>query len=984
MNHFSSLLFLIILHFSLPVISKKKLFGNFIQHHQQNKDQESDWKTVYESTEATTQWGVKYEWDVSGKDFVCGANFHFDIKNEIVKKIFEHKMVPNDLNFYMCNFDDWNKQWSYANLDLNEPSALMCPENNFIIGFQWYWTPENVLQDDDVTDVFRLKIICSPSLSFVGFDVLEKKDPIMFFRNEFICGYQVGTTNDKTFANALKVKLCKRPEIKVFWNLIEEGLYGRWLTPLDWSNRYLNQYGCGINLYLLKPQNEGFIGPNDDAPIQGIDLIACNLYNWNNQKIINLKNYDSIIDENRLNQNSYKCLEQEFIIGLQVRYDFTALGEDALGITGINIKCGKIWDFEEKNWANLDTGTNKGIWREKKNFIGGICGILLKWNKDQGQGDLKEEDNTGLNGMKIKICPKLFKQEEWKKVFDLNEAVDKKISWEKEYKDYFGCGVAVYTKRLKSPFIFLNPDLLMNISIIACKLNNWNEQITRETIENTNYNEYKTMCPPNEFIYGIQRYMRKSKVVHLDNEMKEDFFRLKIICGPSMNSFDVYSGNPQLFSMFFIEKSYDKTIFFKNALIVGYSYGFMSLEFSLKMYKQKIKNVMGSLSFMVRPIITDKKFFSKFSKKSWKSLTKVESNGGNWETIIDWSLFEDKYVAHYFFHFQENLFLVGMSFSRIDTNYDFQTTEIVIGQSFGNYNYYSCEHNKFISGLQFKRAWIENLNVFIGYKVLCEFFDGDGTSSDWSHGFEANIKGGVWEDKQFLIYGGKKAFLCGIVPKTQEISFNNKNYKVIVDLDLSMCSYDYEYKAKNKIIRLEGKSEGEWMKLTDSRAHYYACGIKIGVGTSSSIEGMEFKFCDINSNKDKDSFDYIWLQLDSKYTGSWKEPINCPDKKLIGGLQLQFRNLDSNSEVHSVESKEDIINQKKGELVGFRILCRGEKDKKYESFNHETWIHGEVDSKGIWGERNYMEKNILICAVGDKMFEGKLNGLQLQTCLDSI
>lgn len=1009
MKNFLPFLFLNILLFILPSLSKKKNLGDFIQHFQQTEEDQLDWKTIYQKDEST-KWQKVYDWkDEKPNFFACGISPHFSrYRNADVRDSFEYTMIPNNFHFTVCNFNDWKEQIAYGVSDENDTPELKCPESNFIVGFQWYWIPkEEVLFDSSSVEIFRLKIICSPSLNFIGFNEKETNDDMLLLQNEFVCGFQVGATRIETpdakgmfsFANGLKIKLCKRPEIKNVWNLIEEGVYGKWQTPMDWSDRYLDYYACGINLFFLKASI-------DYRAVKGIDFVTCNMNKWEDQKSIVIKHYNPGEDnENNPNLilNSQKCSSQEFITGLQIKYGFSFSCKNALGIIGIIIQCGKTINLFENKWRVFITGINtEGIWREKKYLIGGICGASLKWNKDNSQVNCNEEENIGLSGMNVKVCPQLYKKDIWQKVFNLTEKISETISWKDDSnrKDYFGCGLILYTQKLRSPYMFLNPDFPMNISVIACKIDNWDEHFIAENLKNSNNDEFKTMCPPNEFIYGIQRYLRKSDSVWVEEEIKQDFFRLRIICGPSMKSFDVYPGNPNLHSMFFIEKTLDETIYFRNGLIGGYSYGFMDIAFALKLYKKVMKNVIGSLSFQIIPIFKKEEFFSHSLKKSWVSLSKVESNEGKWGTIQDWSIISNTFVSKYYFTFQNNFFLAGISLLISDINYKVLPGKYIIGKSLEQFNF-TCEQEKFISGLQFKRARYDKTLVFVGYRILCEYFDGNSTFSDWSAPFETNIKGGYWEDPKILMYGGKKAFLCGVAPKTKEIFYENNNYKVINDLDLKMCSNEYQWEAKEEIIKLEGNPEGKWMEFEkkvrleeepdsnwmefkDWKYDYYACGLRLSksVKSNSYIEGIQFKFC---YNFDR-ATKYFWHKIDSEFNGVWEKPHDCKDLEYIGGLQLQFRNLDDNMHDNSNQSEDDIENKNKGEIVGIRILCKereyNRKNNYFEesSFQDQSWITIDASSIGIWGERNYLEKWYLICDVAGKKYEGKLNGLKIKIC----
>lgn len=125
-------------------------------------------------------------------------------------------------------------------------------------------------------------------------------------------------------------------------------------------------------------------------------------------------------------------------------------------------------DLFKNNWKDFVTGPNKGIWREKKYFMGGVCGVSLKWSKDQDQeqGDCDEKDIIRLSGMKVKVCPQFYTKDNWQRVFDLTKKISNKISWNDDtnHKDFFGCGLIAYTQKLNSPYMFLNPDFLMSIS----------------------------------------------------------------------------------------------------------------------------------------------------------------------------------------------------------------------------------------------------------------------------------------------------------------------------------------------------------------------------------------------------------------------------------------------------------------------------------------------------------------------------------------
>ena len=124
------------------------------------------------------------------------------------------------------------------------------------------------------------------------------------------------------------------------------------------------------------------------------------------------------------------------------------------------------------------------------------------------------------------------------------------------------------------------------------------------------------------------------------------------------------------------------------------------------MYKKIIKNVIGSLSFQIIPVFKKDEFFSHSPKKSWISLNKKESNEGKWSEIKDWSYYNNSFASNYFFTFQKNIFLSGMSFLINDINFEQTTEEFIIGHSLKIFNS-SCEHGKFISGLlRFKNVFL--------------------------------------------------------------------------------------------------------------------------------------------------------------------------------------------------------------------------------------------------------------------------------------
>lgn len=928
----------------------------------------------------------RYEWIGYPNYYACGIAFNFQELQEDISNTPTSLLIPTAFNFYVCKFDEWKSKITYGKFDMEDPNLLMCPENNFIIGFQTYFTEAEKITSIK-SDISRFRILCSPSLRFMTFEDQENNDPITIFKNELICGYDVGSRNIeyspeisnnilRNFADGMKVKLCKSPInqkiVEEYWKNIGGGIYGRWLKPFAWSDRFLDHYGCGINLRLLSPQGTGFMEGNDDAPIQGISILTCNLNNWHDQNEILLKNGAR---GNWLGKNSKTmCPFNEFITGMQIRSDFSAMGLDTLGITGIRIKCGGYLDFLATNWITLETGFEKGIWREKKYFFGGVCGAMIKWHKDKGTGTTTEEDDSALNGVKIKVCPQLNTKHKWAKVFQRNEEGNvTKIEWS---KDYYGCGLTLFTQRLNTPYGFLNPVLPMQIYVVACKLNEWSKQITKKYSKNTNYVETKTICPQNEFIVGIERYMKESNEVK-DDEFKNDFFRIRIVCGPSMKVFDVYSGNGNLQSMFFLPKPDDTTIYFNNYLITGFSCSFYDIDYSLKMYTKKIKNVLSSLSFQLSPYSLEN-IYSHSQKDSWKSIDEIEAEEGDWEEITDWS--DLKYSKGYIFGFIENLFLSCLKIKAVDLLKKIDKMFIILEEPNGPL--ITCHSGQYICGFQFQRSLLLGYKMIVGINVHSDFVDGDNRYNAWSTFHQATGITSNWEDRQFLIYGGKKAFLCGMAVKTKEIAYKNKKFRAIIDLDLRMCSEDQQTnEVTQKLLKLEGKPEGEWMKLMDwnqENPNYYACGIRFSRkqildSLMKSIDGIEFKLC----NKNKYTQNQIWGKLDSSYEGQWEESIDCPDEKFIAGIQLKFRDLDPNLNFDSISEKE-IKNKKKGEIIALRILCR----ERMKNFNGEKWTNIFADTKGIWGTRYYFEDKLLMCGGQAKKLDGKLSGIQIKSCVE--
>ena len=588
------------------------------------------------------------------------------------------------------------------------------------------------------------------------------------------------------------------------------------MKPTQWSNRFIDYYGCGINLRLLSPQNPGFIGANDDAPIQGINFFICNLFDWNAQREIEMKDGNK---GNWLGKGSKTmCPSNKFITGMQIKYDFSKLGEDALGVTGIKIKCGNILDFTEASWIDLDTRFDKGIWLQKKYFYGGVCGALLKWNTDRGPSNLFLDDDTAFNGLNIQVCPEFNSKIKWVKVFSpsFNNQI-KKISWKENNKDFFGCGIILYLKKLITAYAFLAPVLPMHISVIACKKNQWDDYIINGKYKTQNDLEIKrVMCPKNEFIVGIQGGLKNSPQI-FENNIKEDIFRFRIICGPSMKFLDVYAGNRNLQEMFQIPKIDDSKLYFKNGLIVGYSWQLFNIEFFLKKFNWIEKDVLNSLSFQLDPI--PKEFYSNAVTNRWKSMEENEIEEGVWGKIFDWSEQKNVYLNGVSLKFKksdetdflESIFFSNWNAKTMNSASKFTLTE----REFGKFYLMVSQQNKYISGVQLKTSLVKKTELITDVKFLSEFLEGDSTFEDWSVYF--NNRKGNWKDPQFLMYGGKKAFVCGVVGKFKKILISEEiELNPAIDFDFKMCSPEIDkIQISQKTIKTEGEEKGIWANLID-------------------------------------------------------------------------------------------------------------------------------------------------------------------------
>lgn len=222
----------------LSAFSKKKTTTSHFSFHHQD---DSDWRVI--NQKADTVWRLKYEWPESPNFFACGIAFEFADTQGESRNINEALLVPTLWYFYLCDIKDWNTKLTHGTtFNLDDPKLQMCPENNFIIGIQSYWTKDEIIRSVE-TDIFRFKIICAPQLSFLAFAGENEQDPIEIFENKLICGYLVGNNiikyspeiinkeDEYNFASGFAVKLCDNPnpssKENKYWVTINDGFYGK-------------------------------------------------------------------------------------------------------------------------------------------------------------------------------------------------------------------------------------------------------------------------------------------------------------------------------------------------------------------------------------------------------------------------------------------------------------------------------------------------------------------------------------------------------------------------------------------------------------------------------------------------------------------------------------------------------------------------------------------------------------------------------------
>jgi hypothetical protein len=279
---------------------------------------------------------------------------------------------------------------------------------------------------------------------------------------------------------------------------IFRGEDGTWMDFYYAKDGYL---ACGMAI-----RNEGKLFIGDDSANNALKLIFCHELNWKTQ-------YSQKLNEGLWGSwgEDFICPEGTYINSARVKYEDSkvyyadsnriTVVSDKTGMNGIEFVCKdpKINGIQDKY-----TQVVPGSWGTWKSWVGFdslyVCGGSVRFEGKNGK------DETALNGVRFKFCPKKFV------VDGLNSINDgKNGDWGEVVvgpSNYYPCGLQL---RMDSLEVYTQYGQrkdntgLNGIKMKLCNINNWSDQ-TESTVTEGLYGDWGSymICDQGYFINSIQ------------------------------------------------------------------------------------------------------------------------------------------------------------------------------------------------------------------------------------------------------------------------------------------------------------------------------------------------------------------------------------------------------------------------------------------------------------------------------------------------